>query len=84
VATNASLTKVEANKLAQLGSLGMARAIDPVNTLHDGDLVVALSAGEKRSSMDALGTAAAEAVAEAILRAVRTAPTLGGVPGLQK
>ncbi len=84
VATNAALTKVEANKLAQLGSLGMARSIDPVNTMHDGDLVIALSTGEKRSSMDALGTAAAEAVGEAIVRAVRMAPTLGGVPGLKK
>jgi L-aminopeptidase/D-esterase-like protein len=84
VATNAALTKVEANKLAQLGSLGMARSIDPVNTMHDGDLVIALSTGEKRSSMDALGTAAAEAVGEAIVRAVRMAPTLGGVRGLKK
>ena len=34
--------------------------------------------------MDALGVAAAEAVAEAILRAVRMAPSLGGLPGLKK
>ena len=84
VATNASLTKVEANKLAQLASLGMARSIDPVNTMNDGDLVVALSLGEKRAPVDALGVAAAEAVVGAILRAVRLAPTLGGIPGLKK
>jgi L-aminopeptidase/D-esterase-like protein len=84
VATNASLTKVQANKLAQLASLGMARAIDPVNTMNDGDLVVALSAGELKAPIDALGVAAAEAVAESILRAVRFAPTLGGLPGLKK
>src|SRR5579862_5858080 len=84
VATNASLSKVEANKLAQLGSLGMARTINPVNTMNDGDLVVALSVGEKKAPIDALGVAAAEAVAEAILRAVRLAPTLGGLPGLKK
>jgi L-aminopeptidase/D-esterase-like protein len=84
VATNAALTKVQANKLAQLGSLGMARAIDPVNTMNDGDLVIALSSGDAKASIDALGVAAAEAVAEAILRAVRFAPTLGGVPGLKK
>ena len=41
VATNASLGKLEATKLAQLASLGMARAIDPVNTMSDGDLVIA-------------------------------------------
>jgi L-aminopeptidase/D-esterase-like protein len=84
VATNASLTKVEATKLAQFGSLGVARTIDPVNTTVDGDLVVALSLGDKKVPLDSLGVAAAEAVAQSILRAVRLAPTLGGVPGLFK
>ena len=84
VATNALLTKVEATKLAQLGQLGVARAINPVNTMSDGDLVVAMSCGTARASIDALGVAASEAVAEAILRAVRMAPSMGGLPGLKK
>jgi L-aminopeptidase/D-esterase-like protein len=84
VATNAALTKVEATKLAQLGQLGVARAINPVNTMSDGDLVVAMSCGDSRAPIDALGVAASEAVAEAILRAVRMAPSLGGLPGLKK
>jgi len=84
VATNAALTKVETTKLAQLGQLGVARAINPVNTMSDGDLVVAMSCGMSRAPIDALGVAASEAVAEAILRAVRTAPALGGLPGLKK
>ena len=84
VATNASLSKVEATKLAQMGQLGMARTIYPVNTMSDGDLVVAMSSGTARAPIDALGVAAAEAVAEAILRAVRMAPSLGGLPGLKK
>jgi L-aminopeptidase/D-esterase-like protein len=84
VATNAALTKVEATKLAQLGQLGMARAIHPVNTMSDGDLVVAMSCGTARAPIDALGVAAAEAVSEAILRAVRMAPSIGGLPGLKK
>jgi L-aminopeptidase/D-esterase-like protein len=84
VATNAKLTKIEATKLAELGSLGMARAIDPVNTMSDGDVVVALSLGEGRAPIDALGVAAAEAVAEAIVRAVRESRSLGGLPGLKK
>jgi L-aminopeptidase/D-esterase-like protein len=84
VATNATLTKVEATKLAQLGQLGVARAINPVNTMSDGDLVVAMSSGNSRAPIDALGVAASEAVAEAILRAVRMAPSLGGLPGLKK
>ncbi|HLX45470.1 MAG TPA: P1 family peptidase [Bryobacteraceae bacterium] len=84
VATNARLTKLEASKLAQLASLGMARAIDPVNTMSDGDLVIALSLGEATAPIDSLGVAAAEVVSESIVRAVRFAPTLGGIPGLKK
>jgi L-aminopeptidase/D-esterase-like protein len=84
VATNARLTKVEATKLAQLAHLGVARSIHPVNTMSDGDVVVALSVGAARANVESLGVAAAEAVAESILRAVRLAPTMGGVPGLKK
>jgi len=83
VATNARLNKVEATKLAQLAQLGVARAIDPVNTMSDGDVTIALSVGEASAPIDALGVAAAEATAEAIVRAVREARTLGGVPGLK-
>ena len=83
VATNARLTKVQATKLAQFASLGMARTIYPVNTMFDGDTVFALSLGEpRRPTSTCSGVAAAEAVAAAILRAVRLARTLGGVPGL--
>jgi L-aminopeptidase/D-esterase-like protein len=86
VATNAALTKVQAQKLAQLGQLGVARTIYPVNTMSDGDIVIAMSTGSRPAPVpvDALGVAAAEAVSEAILRAVRLAPTLGGIPGLKK
>ena len=82
VATNARLSKVQATKLAQLASLGVARSIYPVNTMFDGDITFALSLGSKTADINALGSAAAEAVAQAILRAVKLAKTLGGVPGL--
>lgn len=82
VATNARLSKVEATKLAQFAGQGMVRAISPVNTTNDGDTVFALSLGDRRADINTLGVAAAEAVAAAILRAVRLAKTLGGVPGL--
>jgi L-aminopeptidase/D-esterase-like protein len=76
VATNAKLTKVQAQKLAQFASLGVARAISPVNTTF------ALSSGEAQANINSLGSAAAEAVAQAILRAVRMAKTMGGVPAI--
>lgn len=82
VATNARLSKVEATKLAQFANLGMARAIYPVNTTNDGDTTFALSLGDRRADINSLGVAAAEALSQAILRAVRLAKTLGGVPGL--
>jgi L-aminopeptidase/D-esterase-like protein len=82
VATNAKLTKVQAQKLAQFASLGVARAIYPVNTTADGDTVFALSLGSLPGEINALGSAAAEAVAQGILRAVRMAKTMGGIPGL--
>jgi L-aminopeptidase/D-esterase-like protein len=82
IATNSRLSKVQARKLAELGSLGMARTIYPVNTMSDGDITFALSLGELEAEVDVLGVAAAEALAGAIVRAVKLARTLGGVPGL--
>jgi L-aminopeptidase/D-esterase-like protein len=82
VATNAALTKVEATKLARLGSLGLARAIYPVNTNSDGDTIFALSLGTQRANLDSVGAAAADCVVASILRAVRMAKSMGGVPGL--
>jgi len=82
VATNAQLNKVQANKLAQFASLGVARAIYPVNTMADGDTTFALSCGELRADINSLGVAGAEAMAQAILRAVRLATPMGGLPAL--
>ena len=83
VATNARLSKVESGKLAQFAGLGMARTIYPVNTMMDGDTVFALSIGDRRVDINTLGVAAAEAVAESVLRAVRLATSMGGLPGLR-
>ena len=82
VVTNAKLNKVQANKLAQFASLGMARTIYPVNTMADGDVAFALSLGALQADINTLGVAAAEAVVQSILRAARLAKTLGGVPAL--
>ena len=82
VATNARLDKVQAGKLAQFAGLGMARTIYPVNTMADGDIAFALSLGDREADVNVLGVAAAEALAGAILRAVKLARSMGGVPGL--
>jgi L-aminopeptidase/D-esterase-like protein len=82
LATNAKLDAVQARKLAQMAQAGLTGAISPAHTMVDGDLVVALSYGDQASDMIALGVAAAQAVEQAIVRAVRMAPSLGGLPGL--
>jgi L-aminopeptidase/D-esterase-like protein len=82
VMTNAALNKLQATKVAQMAQDGLARAICPVHTQYDGDLVFALSVGAKVADLNTLGTAAAEATAQAIGRAVRAARGLGGVPSL--
>jgi L-aminopeptidase/D-esterase-like protein len=82
VATNARLDKVEVTKLAQFASLGMARAIYPVNTMNDGDTTFALALGDRRADINTLGSAASEAVVQAILRAVRLAKSMGGLPAM--
>jgi L-aminopeptidase/D-esterase-like protein len=80
VATNANLTKEQVNKLAQMAQDGIARAINPCHTMFDGDAIFALSLGNKTGDITVLGTAAAEAVADAIVRAVQQAETLAGIP----
>lgn len=82
VATNARLTKAEANKVAQMAHDGLARVIRPAHTMLDGDTIFALSTGGKQADVTTLGAFAAEAFAQACLRAVRAARSAGGLPGL--
>jgi L-aminopeptidase/D-esterase-like protein len=83
VATDAALTKHEAHRLATMAAGGMPRAISPVHTRFDGDVVFALSIGNAQADVNALGAAAADAVAHAIARGVTQATGAGGVPGLR-
>lgn len=80
IMTDAVLEKTGVTKVAQMAHDGMARAISPVHTQFDGDLVFALSKGRKRADLTTIGTAAAEATAGAIVRTIMAARGLGGVP----
>jgi L-aminopeptidase/D-esterase-like protein len=84
VATNARLTKAQANKVAQMAHDGLARAVVPSHTPADGDTMFSLATGalEDGFSVSQVGALAAEAVTEAILRAVRAARGVGGVPAV--
>ncbi len=84
VATNATLTKAQATKLAQMAQDGLARAIYPAHTPWDGDTIFALATGEIEGTPDliVLGAVAADVVAEAILNAVRHAEGIEGFPSV--
>ena len=70
VATNAVLTKPEANKVASMAHNGFARSINPVHTMLDGDTIFAMATNEVREDLNLIGTMAGEAVSRAITNAV--------------
>ena len=73
VATNATLTPAEVNRVAEMAHDGMARAIRPSHTMFDGDTLFALATGSHTgSSVNTVGILAAAVVAEAIVNAVTT------------
>jgi L-aminopeptidase/D-esterase-like protein len=84
VATNAKLSKAQATKVAQMAQDGVARTIRPAHTLLDGDVIFALSTGARQADVSTVGAFAAEVMAQAIVRAVKTAKSAGGLPGLHR
>jgi L-aminopeptidase/D-esterase-like protein len=82
VATNARLTKVQAQKVAQMAHDGYARAIAPVHTPADGDTIFSVATGtwEGEANHGTIGALAAEAMADAIVRAATQATASNGVP----
>lgn len=84
VATNATLTKAEVTKVAQMAQDGLARTIYPAHTTRDGDTVFSLATGAWSGTADVslIGALAADVTAEAILRAVRLAEGLPEFPSV--
>jgi len=87
--TDVALDHLLLTKMAQAGHDGLARAVRPVHTSFDGDTFFAvttaqrtLPASDSRFSPDAVVHLAGEAVRLAILRAVRAAHSVQGIPGL--
>jgi L-aminopeptidase/D-esterase-like protein len=82
VATNAVLTKAQAQKVAQMAHDGFARAISPAHTPADGDTIFALATGTRPgdANVGLIGALAAEVMADAILRAVSQSTGIPGYP----
>ncbi len=87
VATNVTLTKSQAQRVAIMAQDGYARAIRPVHTPLDGDTIFALSTEKKTLeqpeplALARIGAIAADCVARAVARAVYHADSLGALPG---
>lgn len=86
VATDASLTKAQCQKLAQMSHDGLARVIDPIHTMFDGDTMFCVATGKASlpGNMMALGAMVAQVTSAAVLRAVLHARAVSGtgVPAL--
>ncbi|MFN8007916.1 MAG: P1 family peptidase [Terriglobia bacterium] len=82
VATNLALSKVQANKVAQMAQDGLARSINPVHTPYDGDTLFVVGTGEETEPVNLmwLGSLAAEVVAQAVQRAMMRSESLPGLP----
>jgi L-aminopeptidase/D-esterase-like protein len=84
IATDVAMTQAEATRVAQMAHDGLARVIRPVHTPWDGDTLFALSTGGVELAQPALlvGAVAAEVTARAVLRGVRAATGLPGIPSV--
>lgn len=82
IITDAAISKEEAQRVAVVAQSGLARAVRPVHTTVDGDTIFALATGLNRAPTDVLqiGALAARATERAVVRAVRQATSLAGVP----
>ncbi|MBV1817013.1 P1 family peptidase [Anaerosalibacter bizertensis] len=70
VATNGILSKPEANKVAQMAQNGLARSINPIHTMYDGDTIFTMSTGKVKSDVNLIGTLSSEVVSRAITNAI--------------
>jgi L-aminopeptidase/D-esterase-like protein len=80
VATTAALDKAQAAHLARLAMDGFARALSPPHLATDGDSLFCLSVGREPARVEVLGPALADLVARAIVRGVRAATGVAGLP----
>lgn len=82
VAVDVKLDKAQCQKIAQMAHDGLARTINPVHTMYDGDTIFALSTGKSAATVDVtlLGLLAAEVMAQAVNRAIKTAESIPGLP----
>ncbi len=84
IATDAKLDKAQAQKVAEMAHDGLARTINPAHTMFDGDTIFAVATGKTTSTQPAnvtlIGALAAEAMAQAVVRAIKAARGIQNLP----
>lgn len=78
VATNANLTKSQANKVASMAHNGYARTIRPAHTMYDGDTVFTMATGMMEADVNVVGFLSARVMEQAVIRAVKAASSQYG------
>ncbi|MCY6483537.1 P1 family peptidase [Clostridium aestuarii] len=76
IATNAKLTKAQANKVASMAQNGFARTIYPVHTMYDGDTIFAAATGKIEADVNVIGLLAARVMERAVVNAVKNTDSL--------
>ena len=80
IATNANLTKKEAQQVARIAHSGLAKIISPLHTTFDGDLIFTVSYGRKKADVNTVGLLGEAVLMESVKRAVTTAEGFGIIP----
>jgi L-aminopeptidase/D-esterase-like protein len=83
IATNANLTKKELHQVAQIAHSGLAKMISPLHTTFDGDLIFAISLGDRKGDVNTIGLLGEVALMESVKRAAIQAKGFGILPAYQ-
>ena len=83
IATNAKLSMTEVNQVASVSHDGIALAVRPAHMLGDGDTMFALATDQTENfDLDQIIAAVVQVTSMAVVNAVKTAKSLGGIPSL--
>jgi L-aminopeptidase/D-esterase-like protein len=78
IATNAKLTKAQANKVSSMSHNGFARTIRPAHTMFDGDTIFTMATNKVIADINVVGFLATRAMEQAVINAITNAEELHG------
>jgi L-aminopeptidase/D-esterase-like protein len=86
VATNATLSKSQATKLAAQAHDGLALAIRPCHTMSDGDAIFAIATGKSKNSlnMNRICAGVVTVTVQAVINAIQSCSGLDGIPSAKE